>query len=94
MENWIIKMQNNKLIKIFKALGNERRFLILKHLFSKKELTVGQISELINLSFKSVSRHLSVLVNADLIKAKQVNINRFYSIDDSGFPQQFLQLFK
>ncbi|MFH1967897.1 MAG: metalloregulator ArsR/SmtB family transcription factor [bacterium] len=87
-------MNKKELVKIFKALGSERRFLILKHLISKEELTVGQISEFINLSFKSTSRHLSVLINADLVKARQVNLNRFYSINDSGFPPQILQLFK
>ena len=60
-------MSNKELIKIFKALGNERRFLILKYLSQRKELNVSQISELIKLSFKSVSRHLSVLINADLV---------------------------
>ena len=87
-------MNNRELVKIFKAAGNERRFLILKHLISKKELTVGQIAKLIHLSFKSVSRHLSVLLNADLVKVRQVNLNRFYSIDDSGFPDKLLQLFR
>ena len=87
-------MNNKELVKIFKALGNERRFLILKHLFVKKELTVGKISELINLSFKSSSRHLSVLINADLVKVRQVNLNRFYSINESGFPKQLLELLR
>ena len=86
-------MSDKESVKIFKALGNERRFLILKHLFAKKELTVNQISETINLSFKSTSRHLSVLTGADLIKARQASLNRFYSINDSGFPKQLLQLF-
>jgi len=87
-------MNNKELVKIFKALGNERRFLILKHLLSKKELTVGRISESINLSFKSSSRHLSVLINADLVKVRQANVNRFYSINNSGFPKQLLDLLK
>lgn len=88
------KMSNKELVRIFKALGNERRFLILKYIFSNKELTVSKISELINLSFKSTSRHLVVLINADLVKVRQVNLNRFYSINESGFPAQISQLFK
>ena len=87
-------MSNKEAVKIFKALGNERRFLILKYLLSKKELTVGKVSELINLSFKSSSRHLSVLTNADLVRARQVNLNRFYSINHEGFPKQLLELIK
>ena len=74
-------MTQKELVKIFKAMGNERRFLILKHLTSKKELTVSQIAELIQLSFKSVSRHLLVLSNANLVQARQVNLNRLYSLN-------------
>ncbi len=86
-------MNNKNLVKIFKAMGNERRFLILKYLLRKKELTVGQISELIELSFKSVSRHLAVLLNANLVEVRQVNINRFYSIN-SSLSKHFIDFLK
>ncbi|MEK7658564.1 MAG: metalloregulator ArsR/SmtB family transcription factor [Patescibacteria group bacterium] len=86
-------MNNKNLVKIFKAMGNERRFLILKYLLRKKELTVMQISELIGLSFKSVSRHLSVLLNANLVEVRQVNINRFYSIN-LNLSKQFVDFLK
>ncbi len=75
-------MNQKNLVKIFKAMGNERRFLILGNLMQKKELSVGQIAELIDLSFKSVSRHLSVLYGADLIEVRQSGLNRFYSIKE------------
>lgn len=77
-------MKINKLSKIFKALGNERRLYILKHLLAKRELTVSQISELINLSFKSVSKHLLILENANLVKSKQIGLNKLYSINREG----------
>lgn len=82
-------MKNKELVKVFKAMGNERRFLILKHLLEKKELSVGQIAELINLSFKSVSRHLTVLASANLVECRQANLNRFYFINPD-LPKQFL----
>lgn len=74
-------IENIKLVKVFKALGNERRLLILKHLLQKRELTVGQISELIKLSFKSVSKHLLILENANLVKSRKISLNKLYSID-------------
>lgn len=86
-------MNKKELIKIFKALGNERRFLIFKHIINKKELSVSQIAELIQLSFKSVSRHLSVLTNANLLQVRQVNLNRFYSINPS-IPKVILGLIR
>ncbi len=86
-------MSNKELVKIFKALGNERRCLILKHIFSKKELTVGQISQLIKLSFKSTSRHLSVLSSVDLVDAKKVNLSKFYFIDMNS-SKEFIKFFQ
>jgi len=86
-------MTNKGMIKIFKAMGNERRFLILKHLLNKKELTVTQIAESINLSFKSTSRHLAVLLDADMIQYRQVNLNRYFSISPD-LPKQFIEFLK
>ncbi len=86
-------MNSENLVKIFKAVSNERRFLILKHLFRAKELSVGQISELIHLSFKSTSRHLLVLLNVKLVNVRQLDLNRFYSINTSNFPKEFKKFF-
>jgi len=82
-------MNSKEITKVFKAMGNDRRFSILKHLHQKKELTVSQIAEFINLSFKSTSRHLAVLAGANLIEARQVNLNRFYSISSIA-PKRFV----
>ena len=72
-------------------MGNERRLAILKHLLHKKELSVGLIAEMIALSFKSVSRHLSVLYGADLIEVRQSGLNRFYFIKE-GISKDILKL--
>ena len=90
---WLENMNNKELVKIFKAVGNERRLLILKHIFSKKELTVGQISQLIDLSFKSVSRHMSVLSNVNLVDARKVNLSKFYFIDTKS-SKEFIKFLK
>lgn len=87
-------MNNKNLVKFFKAVGNERRLLILQHLFKTKELSVGQISELIHLSFKSTSNHLIILSGAELVQSRQESLHKFYSIKHSSFPQKFLTFFK
>ncbi len=79
---------------MFKILGNERRFLIMRYLFGNKELTVGQISGLIKLSFRSTSKHLAVLMSMDLLEIKQVSSNKFYSINTRKFPGEFIKFFK
>ena len=48
---------------------------------------MSQVSELIGLSFKSTSRHLSVLKNANLVVSRQVNLNNYYSVNDKNIKE-------
>ncbi|MEK6884511.1 MAG: metalloregulator ArsR/SmtB family transcription factor [Nanoarchaeota archaeon] len=83
-------MKNKELVRFFKALGNERRLLMIMHLAKSKELTVGQISKLMNLSFKATSKHLIILYNAKLLNMRQVDLNKFYSIGNSPLLKKVL----
>lgn len=69
--------------KILKALANYRRLQILKFIKEKKRATVGTISTHIKLSFKSTSRHLSVLYGAGILEREQDRLSMLYSISDS-----------
>lgn len=87
-------MKNLKLLtKKFKALGNERRLKIVEELLKYKRLSVGEISDKINLSFRSTSRHLRVLENADFINCEHIGINMYYFISSEA-PKEFLNLIK
>lgn len=86
-------MKNKELVRVLKAMGNERRLDILRRIAKSKQMSVGTLSELMGLSFRSVSKHLSVLAGAGLVEAKQVSLSRFYSISDD-FPKQFLEFLK
>ena len=68
--------------RVLKALANKRRLEILKALKGgrDKELSVGEISERINLSFKATSRHLSILISADILGKEQRGLQVFYRI--------------
>ena len=77
---------HKKLERGLKATANRRRFNILAHLKKEKELTVGEISEHINLSFKSTSRHLSLLFAADLVEKTQRSSEVFYRLGDNLHP--------
>ena len=66
--------------KQMKALANKRRLAILKFLKKTKEATVGGIAEEIKLSFKSTSRHLSVLYAAGIVEKEQRNVEVFYRL--------------
>ena len=69
-----------------KALANKRRLAILRYLKGRKEATVGDIAEEIKLSFKSTSRHLSVLFSSDILEREQKGLEVYYRLA-SGVPE-------
>lgn len=90
-------MKTREITRLLKALANERRLRILKVLFEKKTLTVGEISEKINLSFRSTSRHLLLLERAGVLERKQIKTSVFYSITQpkrETFPKKVLALLR
>ena len=66
--------------KILKALANRRRLQIIKYLKDKKTATVTAIAEHIKLSFKSTSKHLTVLFSAGIVDKEQKSLSMFYSV--------------
>ncbi len=67
--------------KPLKALANKRRLEIVKYLKQEKEATVGDIASHIKLSFKATSKHLAVLLAADIVEKEQRSLSSFYSLD-------------
>ena len=80
-------------VKILRAVANENRFAILKHLSKDKELSVGDLAELTNLPFRSVSGDFSVLRSAGLVQSKNHYSERLYSINILAFPKWLFQFF-
>jgi len=64
---------------IFKALGSETRLRIIQTLMIK-EHNVSDLTEISDKDQTTVSRHLSTLVNAKIIKQKRLGRNIYYSI--------------
>lgn len=56
--------------KIFQALASDPRLRILAYL-SKSSMTAGEIAERFEMSKPSLSKHLSILENAGLIKGEK-----------------------
>ncbi len=73
-----------KLEKILKVFASARRLSILSYLANRKSATVGQITDEIKLSFKSTSRHLSVLFAADLVEKEQRSLEVHYRLSTSA----------
>ncbi len=65
--------------KVFEALANPTRRKILAYL-SSTSLTAGQIADRFNISKPSMSKHLSVLENAELITSEKKGQFVHYSL--------------
>lgn len=63
-----------------KGFANRRRLAILRFIRKNRQVSVGDIAKEINLSFKSTSKHIAVLVSADLLEHEQVGPKMYYYI--------------
>ena len=65
---------------VFKGLGNSNRLRILQLLKSKGTMSVTELSEELDISFKNTSRNLRILANLDLVDAKGKHDRVFYEV--------------
>lgn len=65
---------------LFKALNDPTRREILK-LLRSKDLTAGEIAESFNISKPSISHHLEILRNADLVNSVKKGQFVLYTIN-------------
>ena len=81
--------------KVFKALSDENRRTILK-LLQQKDMSAGEIASHFNLSQPSISKHLDVLREAELVSSEKQGQFVIYSINISVLQEAlggFLNLF-
>lgn len=78
-----------KTLKQIKALADGNRLRIVMALSAHDELCVCQITELLQVSTPTVSRHMSVLQNAGLVKNRKDARWVHYRLA-SGFPDALL----
>ncbi|MBI2035102.1 MAG: helix-turn-helix transcriptional regulator [Candidatus Liptonbacteria bacterium] len=72
-----------ELEKILKAFANKRRLAIIKYVKYKREASVGDIAEEIELSFKATSKHLNILLAADILEKDQIGLQMFYRLNSN-----------
>lgn len=72
---------NKKELSIYlKAFGDLSRLTILE-LLAVKDLTVNEITSKVHLTQSAVSRHLSILRAADVVRATRMGQNVIYSLN-------------
>jgi len=74
-----LKASSKRATTLLKALGNERRLLILCYL-SEGEHSVGELEDLVNLSQSALSQHLARLRRDQLVKTRRSAQTIYYSL--------------
>ncbi len=64
-----------------RMLGNPKRLMILDCL-SKKESSVGEIAEAIQVPLTNVSQHLNILRSANIVRSRKEGQLVYYSLAD------------
>jgi len=67
---------------LLKALANEQRLLILCHLVSEEELSVGALGSRLDLSQSALSQHLARLRDEGLVTFRREAQTLYYSVSD------------
>lgn len=67
---------------VWKALADPTRRKILE-LLKKQDMNAGEIAERFNMTKPSISNHLSILKQADLVEAEKQGQNVIYSLKTS-----------
>jgi len=68
----------------FKALSDPSRRKIL-HLLKKKDLSAGEIADHFNMTKPSISHHLNLLKQANLVESEKKGQQVFYSLNTTVF---------
>ena len=84
--------EERHLTKVFKALSDGTRQEILR-LLENHQRTVGEIVGNFNLSQPTISRHLSVLKEADLVVDQRQGQNVIYRLNDSALSTSMQEFF-
>ena len=74
-----MKETEKRTISIFKALGSQTRYRIIQ-LLSKKSLCPSEIGDLLNKATTTISKHLKILRDLDVVRYSTVNKNVFYRL--------------
>jgi ArsR family transcriptional regulator, repressor of sdpIR and other operons len=84
--------EERQMTKVFKALSDATRQEILR-LLEDEQRTVGEIVSNFSLSQPTISRHLSVLKEADLVVDQRQGQNVIYRLNDGALSTSMREFF-
>jgi len=81
-----------ELANILRALGNERRLMILCKLAEAGEMTVGALVGAVGLSQSALSQHLAKMRDDNIVAFRRESQTLWYRIADSRIEQLMAEL--
>lgn len=79
MQTLLLEPKADEAVRLLTAMANTKRLLILCNLLDR-ELTVGALSEKVNLMQSPLSQHLSKLRTLNLVKARRDGQQVYYCL--------------
>jgi len=73
---------SKQIVGVFKALSDETRIDILRHLLGEKEIACKELLDKFPLSQPTLSHHFNKLIDANVLKVRKEGASHFYSIDN------------
>lgn len=77
---------------LLRALGNERRLMILCKLVEAGEMTVGALAEVVGLSQSALSQHLAKMRDENIVTFRRDSQTLWYRIADPRIEQLMAEL--
>ena len=74
--------QAEQAVGLLKSMANECRLLVLCHLATEGELSVGQLQDRVGLGQSALSQHLAKLREEGLVETRKESQTVFYRVDD------------
>ena len=78
-------MDNRSLAQLFKALGDENRLRIVGLIAENKEICACKLLDELDITQPTLSHHMKLLRDSNLIRARKEGRWMHYSLDDAAF---------
>lgn len=72
---------SRQIVGVFKALSDETRIDIIRHLLIKKEIACKELVNNFSLSQPTLSHHFNKLIDANILNERKEGVSHFYSIN-------------
>lgn len=78
---WSVLVDDLSLLRVLKALADQRRFRMVQEIAAVGELSCGQIAERFDVSQPTISHHLKILTEANVLAVRREGQHGFISVN-------------